>query len=438
MKKVLILFTFLFAALMYGCGDSGSSSDDGGRQAGNNRPYNVVYRGFDALTMGGISINMETLELMVESGTSITLPSSVLNGFTFVHWTDGTSTYPAGTSYVVEGETTFTAVWSDDAGPYISVYTAEDLNNVRNDLKGRYLLLSDISLADYATHTYDYNIGWEAIGGNPYGDPFSGTFDGNGHEITELETWVYQGSRFYQIGLFGTVYRGTIKNLSVHTSDEGIYAVGDKVVGVVAAALVEGTMDNVHSSGVIDIWGAGYIIGGLVGGVYADTLNSREASIKNSSSTTYIHGDYYAGGSSGSQSAYGGGLVGVASGFGVGELFPEYDKPVIIDNCYASGEVELEVSTGGIAGGIVGNGDYVNVLNSVAMNPKITVSNVMARSVNYIVAQRSGDSVNKVIDSYYLDTMQLVNKSDAVRIPQGTAKTQAELDAWILDRSVFN
>lgn len=49
-----------------------------------------------------------------ESETSITLPSSSLtkDGFTFSGWNDGTSTYKAGDTYVVNKSVTFIAVWS--------------------------------------------------------------------------------------------------------------------------------------------------------------------------------------------------------------------------------------------------------------------------------------------------------------------------------------
>ena len=49
-----------------------------------------------------------------ESETSITLPSSSLtkDGFTFSGWNDGTSTYKAGATYVVNKSVTFIAVWS--------------------------------------------------------------------------------------------------------------------------------------------------------------------------------------------------------------------------------------------------------------------------------------------------------------------------------------
>ena len=49
-----------------------------------------------------------------ESETSITLPSSSLtkDGFAFSGWNDGTSTYKAGATYVVNKSVTFIAVWS--------------------------------------------------------------------------------------------------------------------------------------------------------------------------------------------------------------------------------------------------------------------------------------------------------------------------------------
>jgi hypothetical protein len=64
---------------------------------------------------------------------------------------------------------------------YIGIYTAEDLDNVRNDLTANYILMNDIDLSAYEN--------WEPIGKLStfaYYDTFSGVFDGNGHSIQIL------------------------------------------------------------------------------------------------------------------------------------------------------------------------------------------------------------------------------------------------------------
>lgn len=113
---------------------------------------------------------------------------------------------------------------------YIGIYTAEDLNNVRNDLYGNYILMNNIFLTEE-----DYDEGGIFEGGFvPIGNstnPFYGIFNGNGYVISGL---VINGNYNYA-GLFGKVIRsynteiaeinqersisgGIIKNLGVTDS----------------------------------------------------------------------------------------------------------------------------------------------------------------------------------------------------------------------------
>ncbi len=74
------------------------------------------------------------------------------------------------------------------------------LDDVRNNLSGSYRLMSDLD-ADTA--------GYSGIGDSftPIGsraDPFTGTFNGNGHTISNL---VIDGSGTDHVGLFGAIDR---------------------------------------------------------------------------------------------------------------------------------------------------------------------------------------------------------------------------------------
>ena len=103
--------------------------------------------------------------------------------------------------------------------------SVQDLYAVRNDLESNYILMRDIDLTE-ATESggdYDYNgQGWLPIvlnwsyannGSYYYGDVgFSGIFDGNGHTISGLRI---EGRTADNSGLFGYVYDGTIKNLTL-------------------------------------------------------------------------------------------------------------------------------------------------------------------------------------------------------------------------------
>ena len=68
---------------------------------------------------------------------------------------------------------------------WIGVYSVEDLDAVRNDLRGYYILMEDLFFDEE-----DFRDGGRFPGGwTPIGtrlDPFYGIFDGNGHTIDGL------------------------------------------------------------------------------------------------------------------------------------------------------------------------------------------------------------------------------------------------------------
>lgn len=84
---------------------------------------------------------------------------------------------------------------------YSVIYNANDLNNIRNNLNGKYVLANDIDLSD---------MDWIPIG--MLDAPFRGVFDGNGNTINGLN--IVSTSRT-GVGLFGA-NNGTIKNVSVN------------------------------------------------------------------------------------------------------------------------------------------------------------------------------------------------------------------------------
>lgn len=149
---------------------------------------------------------------------------------------------------------------------YIS--TEEDLKafrdrvNAGNSYKGKTVILAgDIELTG----------NWTPIGvaaNSPR--PFSGTFDGGGHTISNLKMDTApdpsQGIASTG-GLFGSVKEGTIENLGVKNADITLRGWGN--AGAVAAIVVEGTVRNCYSTGRISATNNGteYVsAGGLVGG----------------------------------------------------------------------------------------------------------------------------------------------------------------------------
>jgi hypothetical protein len=140
---------------------------------------------------------------------------------------------------------------------------------------------------------------------------FSGTFDGNGHKITNFTI----NEDYYDIGLFGTISGGSVKNLGI----EDCLVSGFYYVGCLAGFNGGGSISNCYSTGSVSGPSYSSNIGCLVGYNNGGSIS-----------------DCYSTGSAGGDSHVGG-LVGSNQGGN-------------ISNCYATGSV-----TGDIIGGLVGS-----------------------------------------------------------------------------------
>ena len=181
------------------------------------------------------------------------------------------------------------------------ISTVDELDNIRDDLDGDYILLNDIDAS--ATHDWEHDNGegFVKIGTTIY--PFTGTLDGNGYEISDLYINAY-GISDNQGGLFGVTDGAEIKDLGI--VDGYTDTQGGNVGGLVGYA-VETTIDSSYYSGEVE--GGDPNLGGLVG-------LSKNSVIENSYSTSLVDGDEIAGG-----------LVGKVSG-----------ESVILDS-YATGGI---------------------------------------------------------------------------------------------------
>lgn len=211
------------------------------------------------------------------------------------------------------------------AGTPNYIYTAEDLNNVRNDLSGVYYLQNDIDLSSYSE--------WTPLGtGTDTGQYFSGIFDGQGHTISGL---TMSGNGYTYSGLFG-VSRGIIKNVNVSVTIKDAATAG----GLVGYLYYSGTVENCSLSGSVEGNGD---IGGLIGKAESsdnDILIRNCYSMANATNTSSNEDDGC------------GGLV--------GEIYGRWNTVKVICS-YAAGKVTKTGTTG--VGGIVGktstyNGNY--------------------------------------------------------------------------------
>ncbi len=98
------------------------------------------------------------------------------------------------------GKYIYSSTGNKDYTGYTFVQTAEDFNNIRNNLSGKYVLLNNIDLSGYAE--------WYPIGTNTA--PFTGTIDGNGNTVSGLSISKCDS----YAGLLG-YNAGTVENLTV-------------------------------------------------------------------------------------------------------------------------------------------------------------------------------------------------------------------------------
>jgi len=129
------------------------------------------------------------------------------------------------------------------------IWTAQDLDNVRNNLNDDYIQMADIDLSGY---------NWVPIGklpGESAYQAFSGNYDGNGFKIINLT--IDRPESDCQ-GLFSSLTMGKVKNVSiVNANIKGRDYVGS-LAGLTGVEIIEGC------SAVCNVTGDSYI-GGLIG-----------------------------------------------------------------------------------------------------------------------------------------------------------------------------
>lgn len=284
---------------------------------------------------------------------------------------------------------------------YVGIYTKDDLNNIKLDMSGKYILMNDIVFedSDYEEGGSFYNSGkgWEPIGSNS-GGSFRGTFDGNGYEIINLK--INNPNVSYQ-GLFGYVYNAEIKNLKLSAiSIAGNYYVG----GVVGYSTCETKISNCVVDG--NISGENYV-GGICG--YMDPINDTSRIItENCINLANISGESDVGGVCGcirsikgndasilrciNTGSISGNLthVGGICGVTTDDIY-YYGEYSSISHCYNTGNISGAADIGGILGG-----GY-----SFSIGNCYSVGNITAQSTTKGAA--GGITTGSWTKSYYLD-----------------------------------
>ena len=289
------------------------------------------------------------------------------------------------------------------------VRTADDLNAIRDDLHGWYVLENDIDLSAIANWTPigEYEGSYEFAPGEWWRHAFKGVLDGNGHtvrglQITELTT--------DKSALFGAVANGIIRNLKMEDSHleftaerpyvaplAGILKQDDGQVCIVQNCMISntsikvrttnaestfhsftglcggawgGTIDNCHVSGMMQLELAGkgggeLYVGSFLGEAYNDTRNCTSHFDIDIRFVTPAEGGY---------KAFIGGLQSSATN---------------VDSCRATGTICVRGNPGSEAiymGGLVGSERYGTVQNS-SSSVKISVLDMPVVQIGGIVGE---------------------------------------------------
>lgn len=167
---------------------------------------------------------------------------------------------------------------------YIGIYTKKDLNDVRNKLDAKYILMNNLEFAkedfEASGDFYNNGEGWVPIGTNS-NNAFSGVFNGNGHYIEGIQIDVQRDKSGYW-GLFG-YNAGTIRNMGLVNQRikvkvaSDVSGVGTNDVGAVSG-YNEGVITDCYASGIVESIVVGDYVGNRVGGIvgwnYSGTVSN--------------------------------------------------------------------------------------------------------------------------------------------------------------------
>lgn len=289
-----------------------------------------------SLVINGAAYDAETNNRIDASRDAVwTLPADAdgdLQAFTVVALDDrGNQSAPA---VPVTVDLPFSGGEGTAANPW-KIASAADLDRVREYRDGHFVQTGDIYLGDDDPNRPFYNggSGWQPIGGNA--DPFSGTLDGAGYDISGL---FIDRSRDF-VGLFGAVSASAeLANISL----VDINVSGRSFTGGLVGENNAGTISGSSATGTV--YGGSYV-GGLVGYNFEGTISRSNANVAvdGTGSSGGLVGETYQGVIS--QSYATGAVVGTTA---VGGLAGSSETP--INDSYASGAVDGDSFVGGLIG----------------------------------------------------------------------------------------
>jgi len=261
----------------------------------------------------------------------------------------------------------------------------EDLDNVRNDLTGSYILMNDIDLSEWGT--------WVSIG--TLKAPFTGVFDGNGYAIKNISNLF--GFFATSSALFSLLQNASVLNLGMVNCAVSSLAYSDAYDGngAVASVAESSFIFNCYNTG--DVRGVALSGNSFVltfattGGIVGKAKDSFISNCYNIGAISVFSDNFY-------NSAMVGGIVG-------------YAQNTRIFNCYNTGAIEGYGTTinspDGIIGGIQGAGGIVGSISYSEDFDEIIISNCYSAGV-----------VSSYSLGHYIDHLYPFSAATPIPIPE--------------------
>ena len=282
-----------------------------------------------------------------DAGTVVELVAEADEGYRFMEWAGDVGTV----TDVTAASTTVTMVgaYSIRASFAKEIRNWHDLHAIRDNLSGSYVLMNDLDstttgYSELAGPTANEGKGWQPIGGVA-GDPvcselvapvqpFTGSFDGQGYDITGL--FIHRPDED-GVGLFGCIIDGgVVENARVTQVDvTGRVYVGALMglnLGTVSKSCSTGSVSGSQAVGGVGGWNYGTVIGSYSGSsvsgdwAVGGLIGLNHNILHDSSATGSVTGEGEVGGLVGGN-AWGG-----------------------ISDSYSGGSVVGKLSTGGLVG----------------------------------------------------------------------------------------
>ena len=295
-----------------------------------------------------------------------------------------------------------------EGSPYI-ITKAEELAWFRDAVNdGNYEICAKIAdnvevidLKDFC-HAADASqnlkeLSWEPIGNSDWS--YVGTFDGNGKTITNL----YINAPQAYMGLFGRIYKSTIKNLTFENAN---VTNTENNIGILAGYAGNGnTLQNIKISNTCQIKGGNDFTGGIAGYLDGNAYNCvNYATVQGTEDVGGLFGFYSRDGNSMTACANYGNVT--ASSYTAGGLVGYFESGAIKD-CANYGDI---TGTSNV-GNLIGNAQSCN-LNNVLGTGNVTATSDTERAGLLVGHINNSSSTASGILAYNSSSKLTINKTE--------------------------